>query len=137
MSSNRVAIFVDSFHNGTPQTFVPADGTGKKIIITAGANGSLVVSIAAVSNDLIDHGALMYLNDGGSNDYLIGAIKIPAGAGASAAVAAVNLLATAYIPWLNVDGEFVLKATWAIKLAMAEAVGTGRTVTIAPFVGDY
>ncbi len=128
---------VRSLNNGTPQTWTNRDlALARKTLLTAGAEaGSWVGAIAGTSNDPADITFNFYLGDG-SADYLVGAVTVPAGAGAGM-IPAVNLLADAtQLPWVSTEGSFTVPAGWLVRFENVTAPAAG-TVTLVPFGGDF
>lgn len=144
MAANTIPIFPLAANNSA-QAFVNADGTDKKTLFTAGANGSLVRGIAATSDDTADKAVQLYATIGGT-DYLIAAVTVPLNAGVTGAVPAVNLLsqgdpATPVCPWAYIDNNgnrvIWLPAAAVLKAAMQAAVTAAKTVTVTAFGADY
>lgn len=88
----------------TPASLVNADGTGKKTLHTAGANGSKVVAVCATSTDTVARIAQLWLTRSATS-YLLGSVNIPIASGSDGSAAAVNLLLSTMIPGLPIDND--------------------------------
>jgi hypothetical protein len=121
-------------------SFVNADGTGNKTLVTAGANDSVVKSIMATSNDTATVNLKIVVNDG-VTDRIIGAVAVPASSGTNGTVAAVDLLQSALLPGLPLDqnGKRVLplQGTYTLKVAPLVAVTAAKQVDVVAVVEDY
>jgi hypothetical protein len=83
---------------------LPADTTAQKTIITAGASGNKVVSLIASSNDTAAETVNVSLVRSGVT-YVLCSTQIPIGAGVTAGVPAVDLLALAVGLPLDQDAQ--------------------------------
>lgn len=136
MAVNQKPIFQDGPLNGLPKTFVNADGTTKKTVYTAGADGALVDTVAVVSDDTAAVILEIHINDG-TTSFQVGELSIPAGSGTDGTSAAVNLLSTTALPWLQTSGGLPLQATYSLEVNAKAAVTATKTVTVTPFGGDF
>lgn len=119
----------------------PADTTTKKTLLTAGANGCLVLGIEVTSTDtaVVDLGLYVQLAGAGT-DYPIGGKRIAIGAGDATVAnptAAVALLDVGQLPFLLPDGTLQLGAGDVLKVAAQATVTTAKTVTVLAQYGDY
>ena len=117
-------------------TFVAADGTTAKDLVSAGADGTKVLSIAATSDDTAAVNMRVYLHDG-TTAYLVGTVRVPTLAGTDGAAAALDLLQIAALPWLDSDGDFALPSGYKVQVAPLAAVTAAKTVTLVCFAVDY
>ena len=117
-------------------TLENTDGTTIKDLVTAGASGTRVDSIAVVSDDTADKDILLYVNDG-STDFLLGRATIKAGAGTDGTNKTVSLLNSTDFPFLKEDLSIYLKATYKLRVAAQTAVASGKKITISAWNGDY
>lgn len=135
MAANNDPIFVKT-PNHAEVTFVNADSTNAKDLISAGANGTKVIGIAATSDDTAAVNMRLYIHDG-TTAYLVGTVRIAIAAGSDGAAPAVNLLSRAALPWLDSDGQFLLPTGYKLQVAPLAAVTAAKTVTIVCLAADY
>lgn len=95
--------FVDAAKTGLVQA-VNADGTNAKTIVTAGSNGSKVVSLIATSDDSSARAFKISIVRSGTA-YVIGTVSIPANSGTNGSTATVNLLGSGLLPGLAIDND--------------------------------
>lgn len=117
-------------------TFVNADSTTPKDLVSAGSNGSKITRIAAQSDDTAAVNMKLLIHDG-STGYWVGTVRIAIGSGSDGAIASVNLLNPAMLPWLDADGEFFIPSGYKVQVAPLVAVTSGKTVNIVCFGVDY
>lgn len=117
-------------------TFVNADGTTAKDLVSAGANGTKVTRIAVHSDDTAASNLKLLIHDG-TTAYPVGVVRVAIGAGNDGAAAAVNLLNQLMLPWLDIDGEFFIPNGYKIQVAPLVAVTAAKTVSIVCFAVDY
>lgn len=119
-------------------TFVNADGTTAKTLVTAGANGSIIDFISVISDDTADRGLVLELYNG-VTAYGLGDTKIVDGAGTNGVDKAINALDVAYNPGLGNrdDRSIVLGSGWSLRARMTSAVTAAKTVTVTGSYGDY
>lgn len=135
MAANINPIFPASVV-GYTQTFVNADGTTKKTIFTAGANGSRMDNVSITSTDTVALSFNVYVNDG-TSDILVGTVSVPIGAGNSASTPPMSLLTSANFPWLPSSLSTFLKTGWTVKMAAVSAVTATKQVSVVSLGGDY
>lgn len=113
-------------------TVVNADGTNKKTIYTAGANGGRVDGIIVCSDDTAAVNLAFYIDDG-SADLYIGNVNVPIGSGYTTVVK-VDAMTT-----LKPAGQsFIqLKATYKLECNAVAAVTAAKTVTVVAIGGDF
>lgn len=132
MAAGTSPIFVDTPSNGTPQTFVNADGTTVKTIYTAGADGARIDAVTVCSDDTAAVNLAFSIDIGGTN-YYIGNVNVPIGSGYTT-VALVDAIAT-LCPNL---GYLALAGGAKLECNAVVAVTAAKTVTVTPVVaGDY
>ena len=114
-------------------TFVAADTTTKKNLITGGTNSTRIDSIFCCSNDSADENLAFYINDG-STDYYIGNVPVPAGSGYTNTirVEALKLLG-AYC----LGNALVLKSGHILKCNSVATVTAAKTITVVATGGDF
>ncbi|EFL52998.1 hypothetical protein DesfrDRAFT_0046 [Solidesulfovibrio fructosivorans JJ]] len=119
---------------GTPKTpgvtLTSADGTSKKPLLTAGANGTRVDSLHVATDDTAAADLHVHLTRGDVHQYL-GTVPIPAGAG-GAGVAYVEML-----DYLNDGNPLTLEAGLALTVAAAAAITADKTLTVIAWAGDF
>lgn len=134
MAAGTSPIFVDTLANGAV-TFVNADGTTAKTLVTAGSDGTRVETISATSDDTSARDIEVSVYDGATN-YVVGTVTVAIGAGYTT-VAAAALLVPSKMPWLAPDGSITIKNGWSIKVRPTTTVTAAKTVAIVAFGGDY
>lgn len=135
MPANTSPIFALTA-NHTGQTFVNADGTGKKTVFTAGSNGSLLESISAVSDDTALVNLDVWITLGGT-DYAVGTRQVPIGGGNTVDTATVSLLDQTKHPWVRADGSIFLPSGALVKVSPRAAVTAAKTVTVVGHGSDF
>jgi hypothetical protein len=117
-----------------------ADGTNKKVIATAGAQGSVLEALGVTNTDTVASTMNLYVNDG-SVDHLIGTVNVPASSGNTTAAPSLDLLRNAQLPQLEFDalGNQVikLKAAYALKAALTGTITSGKLIDILGSGGDF
>lgn len=117
-------------------SFVNADGTTEKTLVTAGSNGTRIDSIAATSTDTATKILVLSVYDGATS-YPIGEVTIPIGAGTDGSTLAVKVLSLASMPWLDSSGSIFLASTWSLRVAPKTAVTSAKVTNVVAFSGDY
>lgn len=117
-------------------TFVNADGTTAKDLVSAGSNGCKIISISAVSDDTSSVNMRLFVHDG-STAYQVGTMRIPTLSGTDGAAAAISLLNHTAFPWLEDDRGFVIPTGYKLQVAPLATVTSAKTVTIVCLAGDY
>ena len=135
MAMTHEAVYPQTPQNKTA-IIVNADGTGKKEVFTAGANGAKISCIAVTSDDTADRTLVVYVYDG-ATDGLIGEVLIPDGSGTNGTDKAVSLLNATSLPFLPADLTLPLKAGAILKVAAKVAVTSAKTIYVTAFYGDY
>lgn len=122
---------------------VNADSTGKKTILTAGANGTKVVAIRATSDDTSNRSFGIYVTRGGT-DYLIGTVTIPTLAGTDGSAPAIDILGggtTGQMPGIAIDNDgqryLLLMNGDVLKAAALVAVTSAKTVNLSAYGADF
>jgi len=137
MPAGTAPIFTASVETAV-QDIVNADGTTPQALVTAGTNAARVVAVTATTDDTaaIDY-SLYVQRDGAGTNFLLGTVSVPAGAGNTSPVAAVDLLDPAKIKGLDLDGTLILGGTDVLKVAARTAVTAAKTTYIVGLYGDY
>ena len=136
MAANAAPIMVLTA-NLAEVTFVNADGTTPKDLVSAGAEGTKVLSIACTSDDTTDTVVMQLFIHDGTTAYLVGSVAVPTLSGTDGAAAAVDLLDATALPWLDADGEFFIPTGYKVQVAPLAAVTAAKTVTVVCLAGDY
>lgn len=135
MAANTSPIFIAT-PNLAEVTFVNADGTAAKDLVSAGTDGSKVLAVACTSDDTSNVVLELYIHDG-STAYLVGTGEVPTLSGTDGSAPAVDLVNAVDLPWLDADGQFVLPTGYKLQVAPKTTVTSGKTVTVVCFAGDY
>jgi len=129
-------------------SFIAANGgtapTNTLLLLTAGADGSVVKSIIVSSDDSSARQISFYLSiDSGTTKYLLGTVNVAAGAGlTSGTTVNVDVLGNYYLLGLPVDQSnkpvIELKASSQIYVGViTAAVTSGRTLHVTAQMEDY
>ena len=113
-----------------------ADSTTIQDLLTAGADGARVDSIAITSDDTANMDVLIYLNDG-INDFLVGRVAVVAGSGTDGTNPTVKALNETELPFLKDDLSYYLQAAYKLRVAVVAAVTSAKKLTITAWYGDY
>lgn len=135
MAANTEPIFV-IVANLAEATFVNADGTTPKDLISAGSDDSKLLSINVTSDDTATVNMGVYIHDG-ATAYLIGTVPVVTLSGTDGSAASVELLDSDHIACLDADGELFLPTGYKVQVAPLASVTTAKTVTVVCFAGDY
>lgn len=136
MAANTAPIFPVSVQNYAVN-FATVDGTTSKVLFEAGIYGSRVDTVSVVSSDTSARVFRVYLSDG-TTDYQAGEFYVAAGAGTNGTSAALKMLTTAWLSWLDSSGCLFLKAGWSLKIGLKGSTITANTlVTFIASGGDY
>lgn len=114
-----------------------ADGTTIQDFITAGVDGSRVNNVSVISTDTAAVDLLIYFNDG-TDDFQLGRVTIPIGAGTNGTDPPVSLFNNADFPFLNADDlSYYLEGTKKLRVAAQAAVTSALKVSLVATYGDY
>jgi len=117
-------------------TILPAGGTTKVDVFTAGASGGKCSAINVCSDDTATVNMQVFYHNG-TAAFLLGTVPVPTLSGANGVVAAVNLLNPLYIPGLDQDGELLLPTGHKLQVAPLVAVTAAKTVNVVGMGYDY
>lgn len=137
-AQNTSATYPKQPMNGRVQ-IVNADAQAQKTIYTAGANGSKLTSLLAVSTDTSSRDVQISITNGGTS-YPIGTVTIPAGAGNTGGVAAQNILGGLVGLAVDSDGNFYihLQSGDTLTASALATVTTAKTITVStPTAADF
>lgn len=144
MATSSTPIFPVVIQNSA-MTWVAADATTVKTIVTAGANGTKIESVTIASTDTTLANMQFWLSDGITN-YLIGTIPIPATAGFIPTAFSLNIFTAAnisYVPYLQLPSDsngnryLYLKSGWSLKAGTLMPVTTAKTVYATSQSADF
>lgn len=113
-----------------------ADATNLKTLVTATGAGIRISNVSATSTDTINIDLFLYLNDG-TDDFLLGRITIPAGAGSNGTEPSISVLNATYFPFLSEDLCYFLKTGYSLKVKTSTTVTATKTIDIAGVIGVY
>ncbi len=133
MVANTAPIFV-LVSNNAEQTFVNADGTTPKDLVSASTFGSKIFSINVTSDDTVAVDLEVYMHDG-TTAYLLATVTVPTLSGTDGFTPAMNLLAS--VPGADGDGELFIPSGYKMQVGPKAAVTAAKTVTIVCLGGDY
>lgn len=140
MAAGTSPIFVDNRKVACVQ-ILPADTTTLKTVFTAGADGSRVMAVNAVTDDTAANIVGLYVQIAGAGtNYPLGVKSVTARSGdptGASALASVNVLDLAAMPSLDPDGSLALGAGDVLKAGVQATVTAAKTVTLCAFAGDY
>jgi hypothetical protein len=139
-TQNNLATLVRQPQNGKVQ-IVNADAQAQKTVYTAGASGSKVSSLIAVSSDTAARDVQISITNAGTS-YPLGTVAVAIGAGNSSAANAVNLLDPTKLIGLAYDSDgnpFIhLISGDTLTVSALTTVTSGKLITVcAPTVGDF
>lgn len=139
-AQNTVPTFAKQPQNGKVQ-IANADAQNQKTIYTAGANGSKVTALIAVSTDTSARDVQISITNGGTS-FPLGTVSVPAGSGNSSSVTSVNLLNPAVLAGLAFDSDgnpyIHLISGDTLTVSALSTVTTAKLITVsAPSVGDF
>jgi hypothetical protein len=124
----------------TPQSFVNADGTGKKTVVTAGTNGSRVIALTATSTDTVQRIAQVWLTRAAVS-FLLTSVAIPIASGSDGTTPNVDLLSTVLWPGIPFDvdpGNFLyLESGDTLQVSMTVAVTAAKEIDIVSMFKNY
>lgn len=122
------------------KTLLPAHGTALQAIYTASADDAIVKSLMARSNDTAPQNVVVAYNDGVA-DFVIGTVAVPANAGNTGAIAAVDLLSGTLLPGLPYDqnGKRILplQSNYILKVGTLAAITAGKQIDVTSGVEEY
>lgn len=135
MATNKDPIFLNTV-TASGLTFLPADASAQKTLITAPADGSALTDISCTSTDTSDVVMVITLSDG-TNDFQIGEVNVPLGSGTELNIPAVNLLSAVLLPFLQADGSILIPATWLVKINCKTTITAAKQIDVVGFGGNY
>lgn len=119
---------------------LPADGTGLVTLFTPGANGSKLSALGMASTDTANKDVAFYITKSGV-DYLLGTVQAPLNAGNANNVAAVDVLASAMLPWVRQDADgaryLFLESGAVLKAKATVAVTAAKAIQFFMHGGDF
>lgn len=116
-----------------------SDGTNAVTLMTAGASGAKVESIAATSTETVAV-VVQLIATISSVDYTLGEVSIPAGSGTNGSAKAVDLLNVTDMPWVRSDGVnryLLLGSGVALKVKAKTTLTAGKVLHFLGQAGDF
>lgn len=117
-------------------TFSPTVVANLVVLAAGGANGAKVEAINISSNDSAAQTLALVFNDG-TNNYVLGEVPIPIGAGITAAIPAANPLNLSQFPGLPYDSsgnEYVyVPVGWTLYVGVIVAVTATKQISVLAF----
>lgn len=137
MTVSNTAVFPQTPKKGLVQ-IVNADGTTKKTVVTAGADGIKVVALNASSDDTSNRTLQVFITRSVTS-YLIGSAVITTLAGTDGSTLPIDMLAL--IPGLPVDNDgqryLFLESGDTLQVAVTGAVTAAKTVHVAADAANF
>lgn len=123
----------------TPITIVNADGTNKKTVATAGANGSKVTGLTIASDDAAR--VLQIWLTRSATSYLLATVDVAANSGFDGIVAVTNGMNSVEWPGLPIDNDgqvyFFLESGDTLQISVTVAVTAAKTIYGKCIFGDF
>lgn len=140
MPGTSTPIYPQTIRNYAAQ-ILPADGTGKKTLVTGGTNGSRVDAVNVASTETTARDLQIWLSNG-TADFLLATISVPANSGNNNAAPSVDVLRHYVLPGLAVDASgnriLYVESGWSLKASATSALTAGKElVLVASAGGDY
>jgi hypothetical protein len=139
MATSPIPVLVQAPKIGLVQ-IANADASTQKVVVTAGANGTKVVSLTAASSDTAARVLQISVGRGGTN-YIIGSVSVPAGAGTNGTSPSVNLLASTLLPGLPVDNDgqpyVFLQTGDVLQVSSTTTVTSNTLVHLSAIEADF
>jgi len=119
--------------------FTANDDGAKKLVVPAGANGSIVDAMALSSDDVTTPYAVQFYVNDGTTDFLFGTVELLVAAGAQIAAPGVDVLRSGMFGGSPLDGGPYLRlgSGFSIKFRSTTLVAAGKTLTCIAQGGDY
>ena len=137
-AAKQTAVFQPTGYTFQPAQFANSDGTTAKAVATAGADDSVIKSIALTNTDTSNAYAAQLIVNNGTSDFVIDTVNVPAGSGTDGTHAATDGLANSLFP-LDTAGKkvFPLHASYTLKCKMVSAVASGKFVVVSVITQDF
>ena len=139
MAVTREPVFVQ-LPKITPVSFVNADGTAKKTLVTAGTDGTKVLDGTITSTDTAARNVQLWLTRSAVS-YLIGTVAVAIAAGSDGTTNGVRLLDTTLIPGLPLDHDghkfILLQSGDTLQVNMLVAVTATKEVDVVAMSIDF
>jgi hypothetical protein len=139
-SQNINATYIKQPQNGKVQ-IANADGQNQKTVYTAGASGSKVSSLIAVSTDTSARDVQISITNGGTS-FPLGTVTVALGSGNSGTANSVNLLDPTKLVGVALDADgnpyILLVSGDTLTVSALTTVTSGKLITvIAASAGDF
>ena len=140
MAKDNSVLWLTDTENHSFLDIEAGDTTGEQTLFTAGADGSILRTIIASSDDTADMDVVLSINDGATS-YIIGVVEVPLGSGTTADLPSVNLLNNTAIPSLQLDNQgnyfLPMKAGYTIEANVLVAVTAAKKIQLTAIGEDY
>jgi hypothetical protein len=138
--AKQTSLFITKGIKNPCVQILPADGTALKALYTASADDAVVKSLMCTSSDTAIQNVVVAINNGTFDD-IIGVVNVPATAGQTGAIAAIDLLSGTLLPGLPYDqnGKRVLplQGGYTVKVGTLGAVTAAKAISIGGVVEEY
>ena len=136
MAANTLPIYPDTINVGHKK-FTNSDSTTLSAIVTAGTDGTRVDEIIVTSTSASDIDVQVWINDG-SDDYLLGTVEIPAGAGNTSSVRSVAVFVDGnFSDNLVNTGSLYVPSGSSVRMNLKTALASGEYMYVTAMGGDY
>lgn len=129
--AKQTSIFAPTGINNAAVTFVAADTTTIKDIVSADADDSVVRSVLITSDDTSAHSITFYLHDGSTN-FLLETVSVPALSGTTTSAPSIEALDSTLFP-----RNLPIKGGWKLRAKMNATVTAAKTVTVISIAEDF
>jgi len=137
MAKTYKPIFVQTVKTEDVQYTNSDAAATSKDLYTAGAEGGLCNSISVSSTDTNAVSLQIFLKASGGTARLLGTVEVPAGAGETDGVPAIDILASANIVGKQADGSYAVEALGVISITNVTQVTSSEQIDIVANCGDY
>jgi hypothetical protein len=138
--AKQASLFLPIGINNGSYALAIGDTTVSKLLFTAGANDSDVLSIVATSNDTATVNLQVFRTNGGV-DYLLGTVRIITLSGTDGAAVAIDILNSTAFPGLPINSVgkryIPLKNGDTLRIAAVVTMTTGKVCNVTAFGQDY
>lgn len=138
-TQNTTPTFVKQPQNGKVQ-ISNGSGTSNVTIYTAGASGSKITGLTAVSTDTVAHDVQVGITNGATT-YPLFTVSVPIGAGNTSAATNLNMMGPSLVNGFPIDSDgnpyFFLVSGDTLVAFAAVAVTAGKLITLVAVAGDF
>ena len=143
MAQNVNPTFVKTPNRGLVELTTGTGSSGLVTVYLAGTNGSKIVGMWATASTTTAQDLQWGITNNASTFYLMGTVSIPAGAGSTDSIPAVNLMSSTAVPGMPLDSDgnyYLLLASTAdaLQAKSPTLIGTtGGLITVTAISGDF